>query len=92
MLIHVYSFFLYINSLFLADKKAAMPAEDVTNKLMDGNGTSLDVTEAHLNLILEVLPQWIKTVTVRKMTYIKIDRNMSIKSILEEIKRYRELL
>ena len=69
-----------------------MPAEDVTNKLMDGNGTSLDVTEAHLNLILEVLPQWIKTVTVRKITYIKVDRTMSIKTILEEIRKYRELL
>ena len=83
---------LFFNSLFLADKKAAMPAENVTNKLMDSNGTSLDVTEAHLKLILEVLPQWIKTVTVRKTTYIKIDRNMSIKAILGEIKRYRELL
>ena len=84
--------FLYIISLFLADKKAAMPAEVVINKLMDGNGTSLDVTEAYLNLILEVLPQWIKTVTVRKTTYLKIDRTMSIKTILDDVKKYRELL
>ena len=69
-----------------------MPVEDVTNKLMDSGGASLDVTEAHLNLMLEVLPLWLKKVTVRKMNYFKIDRKMSIKTILDEIERYKNML
>ena len=83
---------MFFISLFLADKKAAMPVEDVTNKLMDSGGTSLNVTEAHLNLILEVLPQWLKKVTVRKISYFKIDRKMSIKAILDEVEKYKNML
>jgi len=84
--------FLYNDSLFLADKKAAMPVEEVANKLMDSSGTSPDVVEAHLSLMEEVLPQWIKKVTVRKISYLKIDRKMSIKNILELIEKSKDLL
>lgn len=85
-------FILFCCSLFLADKKAAMTVEEVTDKLIDGTRTSRETVEAHLNLIEDVLPQWFKRVTVRKVCYIKIDRNMSIKSILEKIERYRDSL
>lgn len=80
------------DSLFLADKKAAMPVEEVTNKLVDSNGASPDIVEAHLSLMEEVLPQWIKKVTVRKISYLKIDRKMSIKNILELIEKSRDSL
>lgn len=69
-----------------------MPMETVTNKLMDSNGMSLDVVEAHLCFMEEVLPQWYKKVNVRKTCYVKIDRKMSIKNIIEQIEKYRDLL
>ena len=79
-------------SLFLVDKKAAMTVEEVTDKLIDGTRMSRETVEAHLSLIEDVLPQWFKRVTVRKVCYIKIDKKTSIKSILEKIEKYRDSL
>ena len=90
-----FSVYYYANcfcSLFLADKKAAIPVEEVTNTLVDNAGMSQETVEAHLSLMEDVLPQWFKRVTVRKICYIKVDRKMSIKSILEKIEQYKELL
>lgn len=84
--------FFYTFSLFLADKKAAIPVEEVTNKLIDSSKTSPNAVEAHLSLMEEALPQWIKKVTVRKNCYVKIDRKMSIKDILDQVEKYKDSL
>ena len=89
-----FSVYYYANCFcsLLADKKAAIPVEEVTNTLVDNAGMSQETVEAHLSLMEDVLPQWFKRVTVRKICYIKVDRKMSIKSILEKIEQYKELL
>ena len=69
-----------------------MPVEEVTSKIMESNGLSLETVEAHLSLMEEVIPEWMRKVTVRKISYIKIDRKMSIKAILEIIEKQRDLL
>ena len=71
----------------MAEKKAAIPVEQVVQKLIDSIGGSADKIEAHLTLIEEMLPQWCKRVTVRKNSYIKVDRKMEIKIILDIIKQ-----
>ena len=73
--------------MFVAEKKAAIPVEQVVQKLVDSIGGSADKIEAHLTLIEEVLPEWCKRVTVRKNCYIKVDRNMEIKIILDRIEQ-----
>ena len=60
--------------------------------MVDSVGGSADSIEAHLTLVEEVLPEWFKKVTVRKSSYIKVDRRMEIKIILDRIEqRSKEL-
>jgi len=74
-------------SLFVSEKKAAIPEEQVVEKLVDSVGGSTDNIEAHLTLVEEVVPEWFKKVTVRKNCYIKVDRKMEIKKILDRIEQ-----
>jgi len=85
---HVLVFILNLNiSLFVVEKKAAIPEEQIVQKLVDSIGGSADSIEAHLTLVEEVLPEWFKKVTVRKSCYIKVDRKMEIKIILDRIEQ-----
>jgi len=80
------SFFLNSNhSFFVAEKKAAIPVEQVIEKLIDSSGYAADNIEGHLALIEEVLPDWYRTVTVRKCSYVKVDRKMELKKLLDRI-------
>ena len=41
--------------------------------------------EAHINLTLELVPEWISTVQIKKGKYLKIDRNMDLKDVADKI-------
>ena len=46
-----------------------------------------DDAEAHIRLLLEIAPTWISTITVRKGTYLKIDRNHDLASVMDTINK-----
>ena len=56
-------------------------AECLIVKLLSVSG---DV-EAHINLTLELVPEWISSVQIKKGKYLKIDRNIDLKDITDKI-------
>ena len=41
--------------------------------------------EAHINLTIELVPEWISSIQVKKGKYLKIDKNMDLTVITDKI-------
>ena len=68
----------------MSAKKAAIPLEDVTQKLLDSHGSAIDreFLNEHVNVLLVTLPQWVKKVKIGKIEYVKLlNKNMDVKAI-----------
>jgi hypothetical protein len=48
--------------------------------------------EYHLQYLLEVLPEWIRSVKVSKGLFIKIDKTINLKAIMEKLERTKNNL
>eukprot|EP00057_Strongylocentrotus_purpuratus_P033883 XP_793132.3 PREDICTED: DNA replication factor Cdt1 [Strongylocentrotus purpuratus] len=72
---------------FLAEKKAALPIDSIIQKLMESYRSALsrDDLEKHIALMLEILPDWLKKVIIRKTTYIKMDRTKEMSVVIDII-------
>ena len=46
-----------------------------------------DKVESHLQYLLKVLPEWIKSVKVSKGVFIKVDKKADLKTIMEKLER-----
>lgn len=78
-----------LRSLFVTEGKAAILWDDVINKLVDSHSSSLstDQVEEHLDFLLDILPTWAKKVSVRKSTYLKINKNTGIKTLISKLQQ-----
>ncbi|XP_041455717.1 DNA replication factor Cdt1-like [Lytechinus variegatus] len=74
---------------FLAEKKAALPIDSIIQKLMESYRSALsrDDLEKHIALMLEILPDWLKKVVIRKVTYIKMDRTKELGLVISAINK-----
>ncbi|XP_038067962.1 DNA replication factor Cdt1-like [Patiria miniata] len=72
---------------FIAEKKAAIPIEAVIQKLADSYPSILSKAqvEKHVSLMVEVLPQWLSRVVVRKDHYLKMNRTKDMSLINDRI-------
>ena len=59
--------------------------EKVIQKLIECVGGSSDCIEAHMTLVEEILPEWLKKVNVRHTYYIKVDRKIQLNDIMTRI-------
>ena len=41
--------------------------------------------EAHINLTIELVPEWISSIQIKKGKYLKIDKNMDLTVITDKI-------
>lgn len=41
--------------------------------------------ESHVNMMIEILPQWLKQVEIKKGKYIKMDRNIELQTLIAEV-------
>ena len=51
-----------------------------------------DKVETHLKYLMEVLPEWIKSVKVSKGVFIKVDKKMDLKTITAKLDRAKKNL
>ncbi|XP_022108779.1 DNA replication factor Cdt1-like [Acanthaster planci] len=72
---------------FLSEKKAALPVEAVIQKLADSYPSVLSKAqvEKHVSLMVEVLPQWLSKVVVRKDHYLKMDKTKDMSQINDRV-------
>ena len=51
-----------------------------------------DKVETHLKYLMEVLPEWIKSVKVSKGVFIKVDKKIDLKTITAKLDRTKNSL
>ena len=51
-----------------------------------------DKVETHLKYLMEVLPEWIKSVKVSKGVFIKVDKKIDLKTITAKLDRTKKNL
>ena len=83
-----------LRNIFIISKKPALPIEHAIQKISDSYKTSLGLmeTEKHLDLMRELLPDWIQTLKIKKGTFIKVDKNKDIKDILQKLESAKKKL
>ncbi|XP_076109679.1 DNA replication factor Cdt1-like [Mytilus galloprovincialis] len=74
---------------FVMEKKPALLKTEIVTKLVDSCRSAIAVgdVETHLNLMIEVLPQWLKQIEIKKGKYIKMDRNMELQTLIAHVNK-----
>ncbi|XP_074656438.1 DNA replication factor Cdt1-like [Tubulanus polymorphus] len=76
-----------LRTVFVLEKKPALPVEDVHKKMADSytsGMTALEV-ESHMRLIAEILPDWISVVKTHRGSFMKVDKNKDIAALVNKI-------
>ncbi|NXM24960.1 CDT1 factor, partial [Oxyruncus cristatus] len=76
-----------LRSVFVAEKKQALPMEVVCARLGDSYDELMAPaeTEKHLRLFAELLPDWVGIHAIRTDTYIKLDKETDLGLITERL-------
>ncbi|XP_027541026.1 DNA replication factor Cdt1 [Neopelma chrysocephalum] len=76
-----------LRSVFVAEKKQALPMEVVCARLGDSYDELMAPAEMekHLRLFAELLPDWVGIHTIRTDTYIKLDKEKDLGLITERL-------
>lgn len=72
-----------INNYFVGERRATLPFESVVEKCRDSYYTNISLPEVHdhVQLIHQLLPDWLYRLEVRKGTFIKIDKDKSLEDL-----------
>ncbi|KAH3774263.1 DNA replication factor Cdt1-like [Dreissena polymorpha] len=76
-----------IRSQFVTDKKPALPIDSVIQRILDSYKSCIaqgDV-EPHIQLCIEVVPEWLSMVTIQKGRYLKMDRNIDLQTLTDKV-------
>ncbi|NXG10473.1 CDT1 factor, partial [Sakesphorus luctuosus] len=78
-----------LRSVFVAEKKQALPMEVVCARLADSYDEQMapGEMEKHLRLFAELLPNWVGVHTIRTDTYIKLDKGKDLGLITERLSK-----
>ncbi|KAM6252881.1 DNA replication factor Cdt1 [Porphyrio hochstetteri] len=78
-----------LRSLFVAEKKQALPLDLACARMTDSYDAqmSLGEMEKHLRLFAELLPDWVGIHPIRSDTYIKLDKGQDLGPITEKLLR-----
>lgn len=54
-------------------------------KVVTLGGFFLDDVETHVKLLIEVVPEWLTVVEIKKGKYVKMDRNIELGTLQEKV-------
>ncbi|KAL3860561.1 hypothetical protein ACJMK2_010674 [Sinanodonta woodiana] len=76
-----------IRTHFVTEKKPALPLEPVIQKLADSlhSCVSYNDVEADVNLIIEILPEWMTMVEIKRGKFLKIDKNLDLQTVVDKV-------
>lgn len=74
-------------SLFLAEQKAAIPKDDLVQKIRESFSSIQAVSEIEslFALASKVLPDWFKVLTIRRGTFVKIAKETDINDLIARV-------
>ncbi|XP_072051831.1 uncharacterized protein [Amphiura filiformis] len=78
---------------FLAEKKSALIYEVIVKKLGESSKSTLTTAEVekHLDLMIEILPEWLVVHNIRKEKYIKMNKKQDINDVISKVNKiYKE--
>ncbi|XP_067652796.1 DNA replication factor Cdt1-like [Haliotis asinina] len=83
-----------VRAYFVTEKKPSIPQETVIQKLADSFRSCISAgeVEAHIKLLLEIAPEWLTMVQIKKGKYLKIDRNIDVQSLTSKIQNQAKTL
>uniref|UniRef100_A0ABM5EUI1 DNA replication factor Cdt1 n=1 Tax=Pogona vitticeps TaxID=103695 RepID=A0ABM5EUI1_9SAUR len=76
-----------LRNVFVAEKKPALPLEVACRRMMASyrSPMALGEMEKHLRLLAELLPAWACVLSLRKDTYLKLDKNVELNVVMERL-------
>ncbi|NXI34089.1 CDT1 factor, partial [Galbula dea] len=76
-----------LRSVFVAEKKQALPMEVACARLVDSYSLQMSPgeMEKHLRLLAELLPDWVGIHALRTDTYVKLDKGKDLSSITQRL-------
>ncbi|NXH22813.1 CDT1 factor, partial [Bucco capensis] len=76
-----------LRSVFVAEKKQALPMELACSRMADSYDLHMAAgeMEKHLRLLAELLPDWLSIHSIRTDTYLKLDKAKDLGSITETL-------
>ena len=82
-----------LKSYFTAERKVAIASEDCVVKLQQsyGSAISLKQLEEHLQLLAELAPKWLTIATVRKVLYVKLNKNEDINNVINTLESRKKM-
>ncbi|XP_062587109.1 DNA replication factor Cdt1-like [Saccostrea cucullata] len=72
---------------FVTEKKPALTMENIVQKLTDSYKTTIQAAdvESHVKLLIELVPEWLTVVEIKKGKYVKMDRNIELGSLQSKV-------
>ncbi|XP_061166434.1 DNA replication factor Cdt1-like [Saccostrea echinata] len=72
---------------FVTEKKPALTMENIVQKLTDSYKTTIQAAdvETHVKLLIELVPEWLTVVEIKKGKYVKMDRNIELGSLQSKV-------
>jgi hypothetical protein len=76
-----------IHSYFIGSKKLAIPYDELINKVVDSFHCSLAILDAreHVDSLFKLLPHWIYLLEVKRGSFIKINKETNISTLIQII-------
>lgn len=76
-----------LRNIFVAEKKGVLTMEVVMRKLDNSFRTKLTLQEMeeHIRLLCKLLPTWSSIHNVRKVDYLKIDKNVDLAKVIKRL-------
>ncbi|XP_064641208.1 DNA replication factor Cdt1-like [Lineus longissimus] len=77
-----------LRNIFVTEKKPALPLDVACSKLADSTKSiSVGEVETHLDMMVELLPEWVKIIKTMKGKFLKLDRNQDIAIVVEKVQK-----
>jgi len=76
-----------LRNIFVTEKKSVLPMEVVIQKLDNSFRTKLTLQEMeeHIRQLCKLLPTWISMHNVRKVDYLKLDKNVELAKVIKRL-------
>lgn len=76
-----------LRNIFVAEKKGVLPMEAVIQKLDNSFRAKLtsQEMEEHIRQLCKLLPMWASIHNVRKVDYLKLDKNVELAKVIERL-------
>ncbi|XP_029678745.1 DNA replication factor Cdt1 [Formica exsecta] len=77
----------FLRNIFVAERKGVLPLEAVIQKLDNSFRIKLTLQEMeeHIRQLCKLLPMWASIHTVRKVNYLKLDKNIELAKVIKRL-------